>query len=357
MIRRALALGLLASALAACGGRDARDTPSGPVPVRGGGSTAPAPAGPPVNPLEGEGPPPACAVVVDHDERHYTPGGLYAPHLNDAAPEVELDVSGIPEPVPRAEPRSRYGNRSPYTVLGREYRVLPTARGYSERGVASWYGTKFHGRQTSSLERYDMCSFSAAHKSLPLPSYVRVTNLDNGLSVVVRVNDRGPFHAGRIIDLSYAAAVRLQMTQAGTARVHVEAIDVGEAPAGAVAATPAPPPAPRPAAPPRPTDAVPPGSPRHAGTPVPATRAPAPAATAAGPGWLQVGSYAERDNARAVRERLRAAGVRDVVLQDARVDGRRVWRVRIGPLRAGEAPAIAERVVSLGLPRPRLLAD
>lgn len=352
MIRRVLALGLLASALAACGGRDARDTPSGPVPVRGGGSAAPAPAGPPVNPLEGEGPPPACAVVVDHDERHYTPGGLYAPHLNDAAPEVELDVSGIPEPVPRAEPRARYGNRSPYTVLGRQYRVLETARGYSERGVASWYGTKFHGRQTSSLERYDMCSFSAAHKSLPLPSYVRVTNLDNGLSVVVRVNDRGPFHAGRIIDLSYAAAVRLQMTQAGTARVHVEAIDVGEAPAGAAAA--------RPSAAPRPSAAVPPGSPRHAGAlPPPRTAAPAPARApaAAGPGWLQVGSYAERDNARAVRERLRAAGVRDVVLQDARVEGRRVWRVRIGPLRAGEAGAIAERVVSLGLPRPRLLAD
>ncbi len=351
MIRRAVALALLASALAACGGNDVRESPSGPVPVRGGGSAAPAPAGPPVNPLEGEGPPPACAVVVDHDERHYTPGGLYAPHLEDAAPEVELDVSGLPEPVPRAEPRARYGNRSPYTVLGRQYRVLDTARGYAERGVASWYGTKFHGRQTSSLERYDMCSFSAAHKSLPLPSYVRVTNLDNGLSVVVRVNDRGPFHAGRIIDLSYAAAVRLQMTQAGTARVHVEAIDVGEAPAGASA--PPPPPAVRP-----PT-AVPPGSPRHAGAlPPPPQRAPGPAAAGlSGPGWLQVGSYAERDNARAVRERLRAGGVRDVELQDARVDGRRVWRVRIGPLRAGQAPAIAERVVSLGLPRPRLLAD
>src|SRR5690606_2357757 len=104
---------------------------------------------------------------------------------------------------------ARYGNKSPYSVLGKTYRVMPDARNYVERGIASWYGNKFHGYMTSSLEPYDMYQFSAAHKTLPLPSYVRVTNLESGKSVVVRVNDRGPFHENRLIDLSYAAAVRI----------------------------------------------------------------------------------------------------------------------------------------------------
>ena len=149
--------------------------------------------------------------------------------MRDSAPQHALDISGIPEPVPRDEPTSTYGNRSPYTVLGKSYRVLDSAEGYVERGMASWYGQKFHGRQTSSRELYDMCSFSAAHKTLPLPSYVRVTNLDNGRSVVVRVNDRGPFHEGRIIDLSYAAAVKLGVDRTGTARVEVQALNGGGA--------------------------------------------------------------------------------------------------------------------------------
>jgi rare lipoprotein A (peptidoglycan hydrolase) len=141
---------------------------------------------------------------------NYTAGGLYAPGVSDSAPTDGIpDVDQIPEPEVRDEPHSRYGNRSPYTVLGKTYRVLDNAEGYDEVGTASFYGNKFHGRRTSNLEVYDMYAFTAAHKTLPLPSFARVTNLANGRSVVVRINDRGPFHDGRIIDLSYAAAVKL----------------------------------------------------------------------------------------------------------------------------------------------------
>ncbi len=149
----------------------------------------------------------------------YTAGGLYAPHIKDSVPGELPDVDAIPEPEVVALPRSRYGNRSPYKVLGKTYKVRDSAEGYVERGTASYYGNKFHGRRTSNLEVYDMYAFTAAHKTLPLPSFARVTNLDNGKSVVVRVNDRGPFHDGRIIDLSYAAAVKLGIQSRGTGRV------------------------------------------------------------------------------------------------------------------------------------------
>lgn len=160
---------------------------------------------------------------------NYTSGGLYAPHIPDSVPEGGIaDVDLIPEPEVTDEPRSRYGNRSPYTVLGKSYRVLESAEGYDETGIASYYGNKFHGRRTSALEVYDMYAFTAAHKTLPLPSFARVTNLSNGKSVIVRVNDRGPFHDGRIIDLSYAAAVKLGVDRAGTARVEVKGLSPGE---------------------------------------------------------------------------------------------------------------------------------
>lgn len=145
-------------------------------------------------------------------------------HAQDFTPEPVHDLSTLKEPVPKLEPRSAMGNPSRYTVWGKEYDVLPTAHGYQERGIASWYGMKFHGHQTSNGEIYDVYQFTAAHKTLPLPSYVRVTRVDNGESVVVRVNDRGPFHDGRIIDLSYAAAVRLGINKQGTALVDVEVI-------------------------------------------------------------------------------------------------------------------------------------
>lgn len=144
---------------------------------------------------------------------------------HDYGPKSPVDVSHVKDAVPRVEPKSRGGNKSPYRVLGKTYHIMPSSLGYKERGGASWYGKKFHGHLTSNGERYDMYAMSAAHKSLPLPTFVKVTNLANGRQVIVRVNDRGPFHPGRIIDLSYAAASKLGMLAQGTAQVEVEAID------------------------------------------------------------------------------------------------------------------------------------
>lgn len=153
------------------------------------------------------------------------PGSRYSMR-KDAPPESDVDVSNIPNAVPRNEPYSRGGNKSPYQVWGKTYHVLDTHKGYSEQGSASWYGRKFHGHKTSNGEIYDMYGMTAAHKSLPIPSYVKVKNLDNGREVIVRVNDRGPFHSDRIIDLSYAAAKKLKYKDKGTARVQITAISV-----------------------------------------------------------------------------------------------------------------------------------
>ncbi len=267
--------------------------------------------------------PPACIQVREHRDEDYTPGGLYAPGVSDSAPEHALDISGIAEPTPRSEPRAAYGNRSPYTVLGKSYRVLPSAEGYVERGIASWYGQKFHGRQTSSREIYDMCSFSAAHKTLPLPSFVRVTNLDNGRSAVVRVNDRGPFHAGRIIDLSYAAAVKLGVDRTGTARVEVRAL-----PGGAEVDEAAP------------VVAMPPPAREYSGRQI-----------------IQVGAYRERDNARRIARQLEDAGIDEVEIEDVRVEGGKVWRVRVGPLAPRSVEGALERIRRLGLPSPRVFSE
>jgi len=229
----------------------------------------------------------------------------------DSAPLGNVDVSLIPEPVPRAEPRAQYGNHSPYTVLGRSYRVMASADGYRERGVASWYGTKFHGKLTSTREPYDMYAFTAAHKTLPLPTYVRVTNLDNGERLVVRVNDRGPFHDGRIIDLSYAAAIRLGIAATGTGRVEVAAIDT-----------------------------------KHAAT----TTAPRPQTATPQPLYVQAGSFASRDNALRLRERLEAAGFHDLSLDRVLTRGELFHSVRLGPVDSiGAADALIERLAAVGV--------
>ena len=144
----------------------------------------------------------------------------------DGPSSRKITAAEVKDAVPANEPLARYGNHSPYTVLGKTYTVLPTSKGYHERGIASWYGSKFHGRRTSSGEVYDMHLATAAHKSLPLPTYAEVTNLDNGRKMIVKINDRGPFHEDRIIDLSYAAAIKLGVDQTGTARIDVRAIDV-----------------------------------------------------------------------------------------------------------------------------------
>ena len=150
-------------------------------------------------------------------------GGRYS-ISQDRAPTRGIDPASIPEVIAGPVIRTGAGNRSPYTVLGRTYTVLPTERGYSARGVASWYGEKFHGHKTSNGEVFDMYKVSAAHTRLPIPSFLRVTNLENNRSIVVRVNDRGPFHGDRIIDLSYAAAVKLGFAERGTARVQLDAV-------------------------------------------------------------------------------------------------------------------------------------
>lgn len=150
-----------------------------------------------------------------------------SPVVRDSGPTKAVDLSAVKDAVPRHDRRTRAGNNPSYKVLGKTYQVMPDSKGFRQQGVASWYGRKFHGRKTSNGETYDMFAMTAAHKTLPIPTYVRVTNHSNGHSVVVRVNDRGPFHGDRVIDLSFAAASKLGYADNGTARVSIEAIDTG----------------------------------------------------------------------------------------------------------------------------------
>ena len=150
--------------------------------------------------------------------------------LQDQGPDTDIDVSKIPDAAPKSEPRTIAGNMSPYTVLGKSYAIQFDTRGFSQTGYASWYGKKFHGERTSNGEIYNMFAMTAAHKTLPIPCYVRVTNLDNKKAVILRVNDRGPFHDDRVIDLTYTAAKKLGFHAMGTARVQVDVLNVGDAP-------------------------------------------------------------------------------------------------------------------------------
>lgn len=145
------------------------------------------------------------------------------------ASEYHSKQKGAKAVIPKVEPRSRYGNPDSYDVLGKTYHVLPSAKAFKQEGLASWYGTKFHSKLTSSGEPYDMYELTAAHKTLPLPTYVKVKNQDNGKELVVKVNDRGPFHEGRIIDLSYAAAQALGVVKHGVAHVIIEAVALNNA--------------------------------------------------------------------------------------------------------------------------------
>ncbi len=252
-----------------------------------------------------------------------TPRGGY---YQDDGPHARApDVSRVPDAVPRSEPPSERGNK-PYTVFGVGYRPIASARGYRERGVASWYGKKFHGRNTSSGEPYDMYAMTAAHKTLPLPSYVRVRNLNNGKSVVVRVNDRGPFLHNRLIDLSYAAAHRLGILGTGTGVVEVEGLS-GDEPA-----------------------------------PVTVARAPEIVATAVAAEppklYLQVGAFTRRDNAEGLKEQLVRADFKPVQIQHGERDATPLYRVRIGPLASvDESDQLAARVQAQGLPSPVIVVE
>ena len=161
-----------------------------------------------------------------HKTKHLQPYKKEYKHSassQDGAPAGPIPVS-FKKVIPKREPISHYGNPSAYEVMGKKYEVMTNTTGYKNRGIASWYGTKFHSGRTSSGEKYDMYALTAAHKTLPLPSYVKVRNLNNGKTAIVKVNDRGPFHADRIIDLSYAAAAKLGMLPVGTAPVEIEAL-------------------------------------------------------------------------------------------------------------------------------------
>ncbi|WP_372872544.1 septal ring lytic transglycosylase RlpA family protein [Shewanella sp.] len=165
-----------------------------------------------------------CSTSPDDSSKSKQQSNKGRYHLkDDAYPDSAPDVSKVPDAVPRYEPYSRKGNKA-YSVRGKSYDVLASAENFRESGTASWYGTKFHGYHTSNGEVYDMYSMTAAHKTLPLPSFVKVRNIDNNKEVIVRVNDRGPFHEGRVIDLSYAAAYKLDILKTGTARVIIETI-------------------------------------------------------------------------------------------------------------------------------------
>ena len=243
---------------------------------------------------------------------------------------VPANLDTIPDAIPRPEPLHRFANR-PYTVLGRDYVPATVLRPYRERGIASWYGRKFHGEKTSSGEIYDMYAMTAAHPTLPLPSYARVTNVATGKSVVVRVNDRGPFLHGRVIDLSFAAASRIGIAQKGSGEVEVEAILPSGSPT-LVAVAPLPPVAP-------PAEAAVVLDAR------PASDAPAvPVATQDGGFVVQLGAFANFANAQNfvahVANQIAPLGVEPSVRQ---VNG--LFRVFIGPYSArDDAKRMADRL-------------
>ena len=254
-------------------------------------------------------------------------------------PAPRNEPSSVPDAIPRNEARSSHGNPSFYEVYGKRYQVLASADGFVERGVASWYGPDFHGHNTSSGEPYDMYGMTAAHKTLPIPCYARITNLANGRNVVVRINDRGPFVANRIVDLSYTAAQRLDIVRTGTAFVELRivgpATDAGSGPL----------------APPDP-----------AGPPVAASpqQTPSPPATmgSAVVLYIQVGAYADEGNARRVVQRLQRAGLPGVFSLPADHSGQRLRRVRVGPIATvDDFDRLAARLTTLGFADAKLASD
>ena len=257
------------------------------------------------------------AACLNTPPQPQTPTPPLPPPLTAQPPVPPVLPDSVPDAVPRVEPRSRNGNPPFYDVFGKRYYVLSSSVGYRERGVASWYGPGFHKVRTSTGEPYDMFSMTAAHKTLVLPAYVRVTNLQNGRSIVVRVNDRGPFVDNRIIDLSYTAAAKLDMLRNGTAMVEVRAIDPS-APAPAIAAS-TPPESPAAAA-------APPG----AASPVPSSAAGAAAPSSAL--FVQAGAFSDPANAERLAEKLRGGSYGRVFVRDDQIAGRRMYRVRIGPV-------------------------
>lgn len=246
----------------------------------------------------------------------------------DSAPAGDIDTRRITNAIPRAEPRSKYGNSPSYVVHGKRYYVMQDSRNYVERGIASWYGKKFHGHRTSSGETYDMYKMTAAHKTLPLPSYVEVRHLKNGRSIIVRVNDRGPFHDNRIIDLSYAAAKKLGITSQGTGAVEIRAIDPYEYHRNRTMAQ----------------------------KPVPRQEITKATSTDYRL-FLQVGAFVSRTNAEQLRSRL-LAELGSQTINTGYSEEKNVYRVRIGPLiNVEQADQLASRISQLGLAEPHIVID
>lgn len=240
----------------------------------------------------------ACAGPAPQREASTPSGVPDRDAVRDGAPLRSILPEDVADARPRPDPILDVGNKSPYTVNGVTYEVLPSLAGYRERGLASWYGTKFHGQLTSNGEVYDLYAASAAHKTLPIPCYARVTNLDNGRSVVVRVNDRGPFHSDRLIDLSYGAAVKLGFMEVGTARVEVEVIQLA-------------------------------GIDDRRGTRLGNYR------------YLQLGAFGSETSAERLRTELAALLTSPVAVSPVDSGGNRLYRVRIGPV---DNPEELERV-------------
>ncbi len=278
-----------------------------------------------------------------------------------AAPR-EIDAQRVPDAVPRPERLSKYGNPESYEVMGQRYYPMRTAYGFVERGIASWYGPDFHGKRTSSGERYDMYQMTAAHKTLPIPCYVEVVNLQNGRRAVLKVNDRGPFKDNRVIDLSYVAARKLGIWQKGTGLVEVRLIDAAHPIIANVASA-------------RPASAAAPVAPVAAAERPEAARAPEPVIAAAPsahpdvaganagdpqstpPFFLQVGAFVELDNAERLRARL-LANLRDVHVSPADSNGQAVYRVRVGPFTdVVTSDQVVQQLQQLGVDQHRVVTD
>lgn len=255
--------------------------------------------------------------------------GCGGSEVKDSAPSGS--VGTLPDDaVPRPEPKGRYGNGPVYEVFGVRYTVMDSATDYKERGVASWYGKKFHGELTSSREVYDMYEMTAAHKTLPLPTYVRVRNLSNNKSVVVRVNDRGPFVDNRIIDLSYSAALKLDIVTNGTGLVEVTAINFDE-PQGD-----------------RPTSQ----------TTAKRTAAPAASSTTktANRVFMQVGAFGSIENASRRLNALKSGGISGAAIHEDKSASPPLYRVRIGPIDGvAQYDHIAGQLAELGIQDPILV--
>lgn len=256
----------------------------------------------------------------------------------DRAPTGNFDVSGLEDAKPRYEAPRSAGNKSPYTVWGKQYTVMTSNDGYVERGTASWYGEKFHGHKTSNGEVFDMYEMSAAHKSMRIPGYARVTNLDNGRSVVVRVNDRGPFHGDRLIDLSYAAAKKLGYQGRGTARVEVAAITVRKDGSMVLAGQPY----------------------SGDGDPVPVGKVAD--LTDAGSGasalFVQLGSFSSRNPAEALLDRVKSIIENPMRVREVDTASGRFHRVQVGPFSTPEEARKAQaRLENRGFDQTILLTD